>query len=115
MKLRWGDEKRKKYRIYAHKLYSTKDVSRRIEIEEKKIIDLLEKRRTASIADISKFHLSPKPLGRKMGNFWFIRGSEILGIKKLLKEKKSGQNSIDRGRSKRLGIKKEKDSGKNTI
>jgi len=75
----------KKYKIYAHKLYSAKDVERRMGVEEKKIIDLLEKRRTASIADISKFHLSPKPFGRKMGNFWFIRGSEILKIQKLLK------------------------------
>ena len=89
-----------KYKIYAHKLYSAKDISRRIGIEEKKIIALLEEK---------------KIIGRKMGNFWLIRGSEILKINKLLKEKKSGQNSIDRGRSKRLEIKKEKDSGKNTV
>ena len=65
----------KRYKIYTHKLYSAKDVSRRIGIEEKKIIALLEEKKT---------------LGRKMGNFWLIRGSEILKIKKLLKDKKSG-------------------------
>lgn len=61
-----------KYKIYAHKLYSAKDISRRIGIEEKKIIALLEEK---------------KIIGRKMGNFWLIRGSEILKINKLLKER----------------------------
>jgi len=63
----------KKYSIWSHKLYSAKDVERRIGIEEKKIIDLLEEKKT---------------IGRKMGNFWFIRGREILEINRLLKEKK---------------------------
>lgn len=70
MRLKWGDEERKKYEIYAHKLYSAKDVSRRIGIEEKKIIDLLEEKKT---------------FGRKLGNFWLVRGSDIVEIKKLLK------------------------------
>ena len=63
----------KKYKIYAHKLYLPRDVAKRIGIEEKKIIDLLEKEKT---------------IGRKMGVCWFIRGSEILKVKKLLKGKK---------------------------
>ena len=60
----------KKYKIYSHKLYSAKDVERRIGIGKEKVIDLLEKNKT---------------FGRKMGNFWFIRGREVLEIKKLLK------------------------------
>jgi hypothetical protein len=63
----------KKYKIYFQKLYSAKDVERRIGIEEKKIIDLLEEKKT---------------FGRKMGNFWLIRGREILEINRLLKERK---------------------------
>jgi len=66
----------KKYKIYAHKLYSAKDVERRIGIEKEKIIDLLEKNKT---------------FGRKMGNFWFIRGREISEINKLLRRKKSNE------------------------
>jgi len=69
MKLKWGEEKRKKYKIYSHKLYSPKDVSRRTGIEEKKIIALLEEKKT---------------FGRKMGNFWLVQGSEIIEINKLL-------------------------------
>ena len=77
-----------KYKIYSHKLYSAKDVEKRTGIEKEKIIDLLEKNKT---------------FGRKMGNFWFIRGSEILKINKILKRRvKVGQDSIDRSRSKRL-------------
>jgi len=72
MILSWDDKKRKKYKIYSHKLYSAKDISRRIGIEEKKIIELLEEKKT---------------IGRKLSNFWLIRGSEILEINKLLKEK----------------------------
>ena len=64
----------KKYKIYSYKLYLPRDVAKRIGIEEKKIIDLLEEKKT---------------LGRKMGACWFIRGSEILKVKKLLgKDKK---------------------------
>jgi len=63
----------KKYKIYAHKLYSAKDVERRTGIEEEKIIALLEEKKT---------------IGRKLGNFWLIRGSEILKIRELLKDKK---------------------------
>lgn len=59
-----------KYKIYSHKLYSPRDIERRTGIKEEKIIALLEKKKT---------------IGRKLGNFWFIRGSEILEIKKLLK------------------------------
>ena len=81
-----------KYKIYSHKLYTPKDVSRRTGIDVKKIIALLEKNKT---------------FGRKMGNFWFIRGSEILEINKILRRNKVGQNSIDRGKLKRLEIKKE--------
>ncbi|MBA7548815.1 hypothetical protein ES705_41283 [subsurface metagenome] len=62
----------KKYKISSHKLYIPRDISQRIGIEEKKIIDLLEEK---------------KNIGRKMGACWFIRGSEILEIKKLLKDK----------------------------
>ena len=78
MRLKWGEEKRKKYKIYAHKLYIARDVAKRIGgIEEKKIIDLLEEKKT---------------IGRKMGPCWFIRGSEIIKIKELLKgEKKDAQ------------------------
>ena len=63
----------KKYRIHPFKLYSPKDISRRIDIKEKKIIDLLEEKKT---------------IGKKLGNFWLVRGSEILEINKLLKDKK---------------------------
>jgi len=62
-----------KYKIYAHKLYSAKDVEKRTGIEEEKIIALLEEKKT---------------IGRKMGNFWFIRGREILEINKRLKDRK---------------------------
>jgi len=89
-----------KYRIYAHKLYSPRDVSRRIGIDVKKIIDLLEKNKT---------------FGSKMGNFWFIRGSEILEINKILRRNKVGQNSIDRGKLKRLEKEERKDSGEKII
>jgi len=65
MKLKWGEEKRKKYKIYTHKLYSAKDVERRMGIKEEKIIKYLE---------------SKKTFGRKMGNFWLVRGSEIIKI-----------------------------------
>lgn len=81
-------------KIYAHKLYSAKDVERKTGIEVKKIIDLLEKNKT---------------FGRKMGNFWLIRGSEILEINKIFrkrKKSKNGQDSINRRRSKRLAKKK---------
>ena len=61
-----------KYKIYSHKLYSPKDVSGRTGISVKKIIALLEKNKT---------------FGKKMGNFWFIRGSEVLEINKILKRR----------------------------
>lgn len=67
------DIKMKKYSIWAHKLYGAKDVEGRIGIKESEIKSFLEKR---------------KNIGRKMGNFWFIRGSEILEINRLLKEKR---------------------------
>ena len=63
----------KKYKIYSHKLYLPRDVSKRIGVEKEKIIALLEKEKT---------------IGRKMGACWFIRGKEILEIKKLFKVSK---------------------------
>ena len=66
----------KKNKIYAHKLYSPKDMAKRTGIEEEKIIALLEDKKT---------------IGKKMGNFWFIRGREILEINKRLKEIKSNE------------------------
>ena len=68
----------KKNIIYAHKLYSPKDIERRMGIKEEKIIALLEKERTKGI------------LGRKILGFWFIRGKQVIEIQKLLKDKKSG-------------------------
>ena len=68
------DIKMKKYRIHLLKLYSPRDVERRIGIEREKIIAFLEKKKT---------------IGRKMGNFWFIRGEEILGIRDSLKGNKN--------------------------
>ena len=56
----------KKYKIYSHKLYLPRDIARRTGIEVKKIIDLLEEKKT---------------IGRKMGVCWFIRGNEILEIR----------------------------------
>ena len=64
----------KKYKIHLLKLYSPRDVERRIGIEREKIIAFLEKKKT---------------IGRKMGNFWFIRGKEILGIRESLKGNKN--------------------------
>lgn len=72
-----------KYKIYAHKLYLPRDVARRINIEEKKIIALLEEKKT---------------IGRKMGVCWFIRGSEILEINKLLKGVKKDDQIETRGK-----------------
>ena len=66
----------KKYKIYSHKLYSPKDMAKRTGIEEEKIIALLEEKKT---------------IGKKMGNFWFIRGREILEINKRLKERKRNE------------------------
>jgi len=68
----------KKYKIYAHKLYSPKDIERRMGIKEEKIIALLERERTKGI------------LGRKILGFWYIRGKQVIEIQKLLKDKKSG-------------------------
>ena len=70
------DIKMKKYKIYTHKLYLPRDIARRIGTEEEKIIALLEKEKT---------------IGRKMGACWFIRGSEILGINKIFKERKRNE------------------------
>jgi len=66
----------KKYKIYDHKLYSPKDMAKRTGIEEEKIISLLEEKKT---------------IGKKMGNFWFIRGREILEINKRIKERKRNE------------------------
>ena len=60
----------KKYKIYAYKLYLPRDIARRIGVEKEKIIDLLEKNKT---------------IGKKMGACWFVRGSEVLEINKILK------------------------------
>ena len=64
----------KKYRIHPFRLYSPRDVERRIGIEREKIIAFLDKKKT---------------IGRKMGNFWFIRGKEIVEIRKALEGNKN--------------------------
>lgn len=69
----------KKYKIYSHKLYIPRDIAKRIGIEEKKIIAFLEEKKT---------------IGRKMGVAWFVRGNEILKIKKLLKAKDEKKKQI---------------------
>ena len=87
-------------KLHLYKIYTIRDVAIFILKKEEEIIALLEKKKT---------------IGRKIMGFWYVRGKEVIEIQKLLKEKKSGQNSIDRGRSKRLETKKEKDSGKSII
>lgn len=64
----------KKNIIYVHKLYSPKDMERRMGIKEEKVIALLEKERTKGI------------LGRKILGFWYIRGKQVIEIQKLLKD-----------------------------
>jgi len=58
--------------LHFHKLYTPSDVSKIIQRKEEDIITLLEEN---------------KAEGRKFGNFWYIRGSEVVQIQKLLKEK----------------------------
>lgn len=68
-----GGVEMKKYRIHPFKLYSPRDVERRIGVERERIIAFLDKKKT---------------LGRRMGKFWFIRGSEIIQIRKALEGNK---------------------------
>lgn len=53
-------------------MYSLRDVEKRTGIKEDKIKSLLEEK---------------KNIGRKIGNYWFVRGREIREINRLLKDK----------------------------
>lgn len=64
----------KKYRIHPFKLYSARDVERRIGVERETIISFLNKKKT---------------MGRRLGKFWFIRGDEMPKIRELLKGNKN--------------------------
>ena len=61
--------------LHFHKLYTPSDVSKIIQRKEEDIITLLEE---------------GKAKGRKMMGFWYIRGSDVIQIQKLLKGVKSG-------------------------
>ena len=60
--------------LHLYKIYTPRDVAKFILREEDKIIDLLEKKKT---------------IGRKIMGYWYVRGSEVIKIQKLMKEKKS--------------------------
>jgi len=66
--------------LHLYKLYTPSDVSKIIQRKEEDIITLLEEN---------------KAEGRKFGNFWYIRGSEVIKIQKLLKEKNVSTISHD--------------------
>ena len=66
--------------LHFHKLYTPSDVSKIIQRKEEDIITLLEEN---------------KAEGRKFGNFWYIRGREVIKIQKLLKEKNVSTISHD--------------------
>ena len=72
-------------KLHLYKIYTPQDIATFISREEKDIIELLETRRNNSITDISKFHFSPKTIGRKIMGYWYVRGKEIIEIQKLLK------------------------------
>jgi hypothetical protein len=57
-------------KLHLYKIYTPWDVSKFILREEKDIITLLEEKKT---------------IGKKMRGFWYIRGSDIIKIQKLLK------------------------------
>ena len=78
-------------KLHLYKIYTPRDVSIFILREEKEIIALLEKRMTDSVTDISKFHFAPKPIGRKIMGFWYVRGKEVIEIQKLLKGDKKNE------------------------
>ena len=66
--------------LHLSKIYTPSDVSKIIQRKEEDIITLLEEN---------------KAEGRKFGNFWYIRGSEVIKIQKLLKEKNVSTISHD--------------------
>ena len=63
-------------KLHLYKIYTPRDVSKFILREEKDIIALLEKERKSG------------KLGRKIMGFWYVRGSDVIKIQKLLKDKK---------------------------
>ena len=60
-------------KLYLHKLYMPRDISKILQRKEEEIIALLERERTKGI------------LGRKMLGFWYVRGKQVIEIQKLLK------------------------------
>ena len=69
--------------LHFHKLYTPSDISKIIQRKEEDILNLLEERRAKGI------------LGRKICGFWYIRGSDVIQIQKLLKEKNVSTISHD--------------------
>lgn len=76
MKLKESEE------IIYYKLYSLKDVGKKIGIEENEIRSFLEKKKT---------------IGRKLGDFWLIKGKDVPEVKRLLIKRRQGRNRTKSG------------------
>ena len=61
-------------KLHLYKIYTPRDVSIFILRKEKDIIALLEKEKT---------------IGIKMMSYWYVRGSDVIKIQKLLKGNKN--------------------------
>ena len=72
--------------LHLYKIYTPRDIVIFILKKEEDIIALLEKNRKSGL------------LGRKIFGFWYIRGSDIIKIQKLMKEK-HGKDSSVQGKS----------------
>ena len=74
-------------KLHLYKMYTPRDVSIFILRKEKDIIKLLEE---------------GKAKGIKLMGYWYVRGSKVIEIQKLMREVKHGKNSSNRSKSKRL-------------
>ena len=77
-------------RLHLYKIYTPRDIAKILLRKEEEIIALLEEKKT---------------IGRKMFNFWYVRGKEILEIQKLLKGTEKNVGTTHNG----LAQKKEKE------
>lgn len=62
-------------KLHLHKMYTPRQVSKYILRKEEDIITLLERKKT---------------IGKKMFGYWYVRGSEVIEIQKLMKGERNG-------------------------
>jgi len=80
-------------KLHLYKIYTPGDIAKILSRKEEEIIALLEEK---------------KIIGRKMFNFWYVRGKEILEIQKLLKGDRKNVGATHNG----LAQKEEKETEK---